>query len=80
MRIERLVAMANDIGSYFASHPDRDKAISGIAGHMKKFWDPRMRGQIVAHLRETGGEGLDELVARAVRALADEVEDPTQAS
>lgn len=72
MRIERLVAMANDIGSYFAALPDRERQVAGVLDHMKRFWDPRMRRQLVAHARETDGEGLDPAVAEAARRLADD--------
>ena len=39
---DRLVYMANQIGKFFASQ-GRDKAVPGIADHIRKFWDPRMR-------------------------------------
>jgi formate dehydrogenase subunit delta len=35
---------------------------------LKKFWDPGMRADIVAHLR-SGGAGLDPLVRTAVELL-----------
>ncbi len=68
MSIEHLVEMANDIGHFFASEPQRAEAIEGIAGHMQRFWDPRMLRQITALVRE-GGAGLDELPLEAVRSL-----------
>jgi formate dehydrogenase subunit delta len=34
--------MGNDIARQFA-HLPHDKAISAIAGHLRTFWDPRMR-------------------------------------
>lgn len=66
--IARNVLMANQIAKFFASQGD-DKAVSGIADHIRKFWDPRMRAAIFAHV-EKGGEGLDPLALRAVRKLA----------
>ena len=55
--------MANQIGKFFASQgPDR--AVAGTAEHIKKFWDPRMRAAILAHLEE-GGAGLDPAVREA---------------
>lgn len=69
MNVERLVQMANDIGRYFAAEPDREEAVSGIAGHLKRFWEPRMRTAILAHLA-TGGEGLDDLARAGVERLA----------
>ena len=42
---DRLVYMANQIGKFFQSQ-GHDKALPGIAEHIKKFWDPRMRKAI----------------------------------
>ncbi|CAL1239065.1 formate dehydrogenase subunit delta [Candidatus Methylocalor cossyra] len=71
MDTERLVKMANDIGNFFAAEPDRDVAVNGVAEHLKKFWDPRMRRAIIQHL-EQGGVGLAELPRAAVALLARE--------
>ena len=71
MSIEHLVRMANDIADYFHSEPDRGLAVAGVSNHMKKFWDPRMRRQILAHSREHGGEGLSELAQAAVVRLGE---------
>ena len=68
MSAERLVQMANDIGHFFAAEPQRADAVAGIAGHIQRFWDPRMRRQILAHL-QAGGEGLDDLPREAVASL-----------
>ena len=65
---QRLVHMANQIGSFFQSEPDHALALEGIAGHLKRFWDPRMRKQILAWLDEHNGEGLTDLVAEALRS------------
>jgi formate dehydrogenase subunit delta len=70
MRVERLVAMANDIGAFFRAEPDPTEAAKGVASHMQRFWDPRMRRQIVAHLK-SGGAGLDEPARSAVALLID---------
>ena len=43
MNIEHLVKMANQIGSFFSTMPDRDQAIADLASHLKRFWEPRMR-------------------------------------
>ena len=70
MRVERLVSMANDIGAFFNAEPDKAEAAKNVASHLRRFWDPRMRRQIVAHYRE-GGAGLDDVVRSAVRLLAE---------
>ncbi len=71
MSIEHLVRMANDIADYFRSEPDRGLAVAGISNHIKKFWDPRMRRQILAHWRNHAGDGLSELALAAVVRLGD---------
>jgi formate dehydrogenase subunit delta len=69
MDIENLIKMANRIGDFFGAWPDRDQARSEIANHLKRFWDPRMRNQIVRHVRERGGEGLGAIVVEAIGEL-----------
>ena len=71
MRIERLVAMANDISAFFAAEPDRGEAARNVATHLRRFWDPRMRRQIVAHF-QSGGDGLHDIARAAVGLLAEE--------
>ena len=70
MSIEHLVRMANDIADYFRSEPDQELAIAGVSNHLKKYWDPRMRRQIVAHLHGNG-DGLSELARAAVVRVAE---------
>jgi formate dehydrogenase subunit delta len=65
--MDRLVMMANQIGKFFVPQRLADPAVA-IADHLRKFWDPRMRAAIVAHL-EAGGEGLEAPVRQAVRRL-----------
>jgi formate dehydrogenase subunit delta len=67
MTPERLVHMANQIAAFFRSYP-HDTAVEGIAGHIRQFWERRMRDQLYAHV-EAGGEGLDPLVIEAVAVL-----------
>ena len=67
MSPERLAYMANQIGKFFA-HRQESAAAADIADHLRKFWDPRMRKQIVAMLDEPGNE-LDPTVRKAVESL-----------
>lgn len=71
MNIENLVKMANDIGNFFGAEPDRTVAVRGIADHIRRFWDPRMRKAIIAHYRE-GGIGLNDLPRAAIAELDNE--------
>jgi formate dehydrogenase subunit delta len=68
VNVERLVQMANDIGHFFGAEPKRADAVAGIASHIQRFWDPRMRRQIAAHLA-AGGAGLEDLPREAVSSL-----------
>jgi len=68
MNMDHLVNMANEIGSFFVTANDEDTAAQLIADHLKRFWDPRMRKQVVAHLTQ-GGEGFTPAVAKAVAQL-----------
>ena len=70
MKNERLVTMANDIGHFFNAEADKNVAAQGVANHIKRYWDPRMRREIVAHYRERGGAGLDPIARSAVALLA----------
>jgi formate dehydrogenase subunit delta len=67
MSLDKLVYMANQIGKFFASQGP-EQAVAGTADHIKKFWDPRMRSAIFAHL-EAGGAGLDPAVRAAIESL-----------
>jgi formate dehydrogenase subunit delta len=63
----KLVYMANQIGKFFASQGE-DQAVAGTAEHIQKFWNPRMRAAIFAHLAQ-GGAGLDPNVRAALEKL-----------
>ena len=67
---EKLVRMANRIGAFFAGQAkakhDDEIAVAGIADHIAKFWDPRMRSRIVAYLAAGAQTPVDPLVRRAL--------------
>jgi len=67
MDIHHLVEMANNIGAFFAAEPDKAKGAQGVASHIKSFWEPRMRREILSYVDEKSGEGLSELVLSALR-------------
>ena len=69
MNIERLVRMANDIGNFFKAEPDHAVAVDSVASHLKRFWDPRMRKEIIAYVEGGGGDLMD-LAREAVLKLA----------
>lgn len=61
-----LVRMANRIGEFFAGMPDEREALAGVADHLLRFWDPRMRREIVQHVEQRGGTGLTDLARDAI--------------
>ncbi len=69
MEIEHLVAMANQIADFFGAEPDKQEAAVQTASHLRRFWEPRMRKQIIAHAAATGN-GLNEISRTAVGILA----------
>ncbi len=73
-RLASLVRQANRIGDFFAAWPDRAEALDGIASHLHKFWEPRMRRQIYAHLDGAAGEGLSDLLLQVLRERRAELE------
>ncbi|MBP2231125.1 formate dehydrogenase subunit delta [Azospirillum agricola] len=64
---KELVRMANQIATHFATYP-REEAVAETAGHIRKFWDPRMRAGLLAHA-EAGGADLHEVARSAVGVL-----------
>ncbi|RYC04574.1 formate dehydrogenase subunit delta [Ciceribacter ferrooxidans] len=64
---EKLVRMANQIASFFASQPEATR-IDGVATHINKFWEPRMRRQLF-EIIDAGGAGLDPLVLDAAKLI-----------
>jgi formate dehydrogenase subunit delta len=68
MDIHRLVKMANEIGTFFESAEHHHEAVSSISAHLRNFWDPRMRKQLIEYERQGNGE-LSAIVREAVLAL-----------
>ncbi|WP_137921391.1 formate dehydrogenase subunit delta [Hydrogenophaga sp. 2FB] len=67
MDIDNLVQMANRIGEFFESMPDQEEALDGIATHLKRYWEPRMRTLLLEHADRAGdSSGLSPLVAQAI--------------
>jgi formate dehydrogenase subunit delta len=64
-----LIKMANNIGNFFKSEPDHSLAVQGVEQHIRNFWEPRMRKQIIEHLHSGHHELLD-IVAEAVEHIA----------
>ena len=62
----KIIRMANQIATFFHSQP-ASEGPGGVATHINKFWEPRMRRALYAHLDGAAqGEGLAPLVREAV--------------
>lgn len=68
MDTHHLVTMANEIGSFFASAAARDEAVAAVAQHLRNFWEPRMRREIIAYAA-AGGADLTPIAREAVLSL-----------
>lgn len=73
MDANNLIRMVNQIGAFFEPMPDRAEAIDGIAAHLRKFWEPRMRRQLFALIDAGQTEGFSPLVLEAIQARAVEL-------
>lgn len=60
--------MANDIAAFFDAESDKAVAAEGVRFHLSRFWEPRMRRAIIAHV-EAGGAGLAPIAVSAVKKL-----------
>ena len=60
----KLAHMANQIAAFFGTAVPYDEAVEGIADHLNKFWEPRMRRQFF-EIIDQGGAGLSLLVKEA---------------
>lgn len=65
MSPDKMRYQANQIATFFASQPE-DEQIEGVADHINKFWDPRMR----AKLFELADESTEGFRPTLVAALA----------
>ena len=52
MDVNNLIRMANRIAEFFEAMPEHDEALDGVAQHIQKFWEPRMRGRILTVLAQ----------------------------
>jgi len=65
--LDKLVRMANQIAVFFHSQPEQAR-VDGVAAHINKFWEPRMRRHLFEHL-DNGGAGLEPLVTEAAARI-----------
>lgn len=61
---EKLIYMANQIAGFFAAQGEH-RAVAGIGDHLRKFWDPAMRNELLRLAREDDSR-LNHLVRKAL--------------
>ena len=64
---DKLVRMANQIATFFASQPGGARA-DGVAAHINKFWEPRMRTRFL-ELMSQASDRFDPLVVKAAERV-----------
>ena len=71
MNIDLLIKMANEIGEFFSGVEvnDPQAAARDVANHLRRYWEPRMRAQMLKYYEERDGAGLSELAKSAVALL-----------
>ena len=66
MNVENLVSMANQIGEFYNTMPERQIALKVLAQHLQKFWEPRMRSALLAHIHSGNPTELSPFVLEAI--------------
>jgi formate dehydrogenase subunit delta len=74
MSPDKLIYQANQIATFFASQPP-EEGPEGVATHINKFWEPRMRRQFFEMI-EGGESRFHALVVKAVPMIRRPHADP----
>jgi formate dehydrogenase subunit delta len=72
MNIDLLIKMANQITSFWEGELGEDAAATEVATHLRRYWEPRMRAQMITYAEERQGSGLNDIAKKAVAILAAE--------
>ena len=68
MNIDLLIKMANEIGDFFTGATG-EQAARDVANHLRRYWDPRMRTQMLAYYEQRQGAGLSDVAKSGVGLL-----------
>ncbi|MBV9343570.1 MAG: formate dehydrogenase subunit delta [Gammaproteobacteria bacterium] len=69
MNTDLLIKMANEISEFFAGASEPQQAARDVAAHLRRYWEPRMRAQIISYCAERHGAGLTDLARHGVELL-----------
>jgi formate dehydrogenase subunit delta len=65
--LDRLIVMSNQIADFFSPYPPARRA-EGIRNHLRTYWDPRMRQDLIDYI-SSGGAGVSPHIVEGVRLL-----------
>ena len=68
VRVDKLVRMAQQIADNNSFTPDVDVVAAKVADHIQRFWDPRMKQQIIDYAN-SGEAQLTQVVSKAVSQI-----------
>jgi len=70
MNIDHLIKMANEITAFWLGEVGEEAAVAEVATHLRRYWEPRMRAQMITYYEQRQGAGLHEVARKAVGQLA----------
>jgi len=76
MNIDHLIKMTNEITSFWSGEVGEEKAANEVATHLRRYWEPRMRAQMITYYEQRNGSGLNDVAKRAVALLAAQAKAP----
>ena len=76
MNIDHLIKMANEITAFWSGEVGEEAAPKEVATHLRRYWEPRMRAQMITYYHERQGSGLNDIAKAAVGVLAEQAAQP----
>jgi len=68
VRPARLVKMANEVAHFYEVQLEPAAAAEAVASHLRRFWSPSMRRDLVSYVLASDGAGLNAIVLEAIIA------------
>lgn len=67
MTPERLLQLLNPIAAFHAAEPDPDLGRQAVASHLRRYWTPAMRRELLKAFDAGNLPGLNPLAAETLR-------------
>jgi phage baseplate assembly protein W len=71
LNIDHLIKMANEITAFWQGEAG-EKAAAEVAAHLRRYWEPRMRAQMIAYYEQRQGAGLSDVAKQAVALMVEQ--------